>query len=81
LERDNPARCSGPAKRRVGGASGTRFLAVGQNGAVVFSDDGLGLNWSIKSAGLGNTANLAKVVAVPSMYLAVGDAGANAVSR
>ena len=64
----------------VGGASGTRFLAVGSGGAVAFSDDGLPLasSWHQASAG---SANLAKVVAVPSMYLGVGDAGANAVSR
>jgi hypothetical protein len=60
----------------VGGASGTRFLAVGSGGAVAFSNDGL--TWSNASAG---SAPLMKVVAVPSMYLAVGDAGANAVSR
>jgi photosystem II stability/assembly factor-like uncharacterized protein len=65
----------------IGGASGTRFLAVGPGGAVVFSDTGLGLDWSVKSAGLGNTANLASVLAVPAMYLAVGDGGANVVSR
>ena len=61
----------------VGGATASRFLAVGQGGAVAFSDDGL--NWSSASAGSSN--NLAGVVYSPGMYLAVGDAGANAVSK
>jgi hypothetical protein len=61
----------------VGGATASRFLAVGQGGAVAYSDDGL--NWLSASAGLSN--NLAKVLFVPGMYLAVGDAGANAVSK
>jgi len=60
----------------VGGSAGTRFLAVGQNGAVVFSDDGV--FWQTSSSG---TSNLAKVLYVGSLYLAVGDAGVNAVSR
>jgi hypothetical protein len=60
----------------VGGASGSRFLAVGQGGAVVFSDDGV--NWTVASAG---SANLAKVVSAPSLYLAVGEAGTNVVSK
>ena len=60
---------------------GTRFVAVGQappgQGArVAFSDDGL--NWSLTSAG---SSDLTSVVVAPSMYLAVGTAGANAVSR
>jgi hypothetical protein len=59
----------------VGGASGSRILAVGQGGAVVFSDDGV--SWSQAASG----ASLSKVVFVPSLYLAVGDGGANAVSR
>lgn len=64
----------------VGGASGTRFLAVGSGGTVVFSDDGLALasSWHQASAG---SANFTDVVAAPSMYLTVGDTGANAVSR
>ena len=64
----------------VGGASGTRFLAVGLGGAVVFSDnnDLNGLTWTPASAG---AANLREVLSVPAMYLAVGDAGANVVSR
>jgi len=60
-----------------GGATASRFLAVGQGGAVAYSDDGL--NWLSASSGLSN--NLAKVLFVPGMYLAVGDAGANAVSK
>ena len=59
----------------VGGASGSRILTVGQGGAVVFSDDGV--SWSTAASG----ASLSKVVFVPSLYLAVGDGGANAVSR
>ena len=64
----------------VGGASGSRFLAVGQGGTVVFCDVFCndGINWSTASAG---STNLNKVLAAPGMYLAVGDAGANAVSR
>ena len=61
----------------IGGATATRFLAVGQGGAVAYSDDGL--NWSIASAGSSN--NLASVLFPRGLYLAVGDAGANAVSR
>ncbi len=60
----------------TGGASGSRFLAVGQGGAVVFSDDGV--NWTAASAG---SANLANVVSAPALYLAVGEAGTNAVSK
>jgi photosystem II stability/assembly factor-like uncharacterized protein len=59
----------------VGGASGTRFLAVGRGGAVAYSDDGL--SWFTASSG----ADLAKVIFAPSMYLAVGDAGANVVAK
>jgi hypothetical protein len=60
----------------VGGATASRFLAVGQGGAVSYSDDGV--NWIPASSG---SANLAKLLFVGGMYLAVGDAGANAVSR
>ena len=60
----------------VGGASGSRFLAVGPGGAVAYSDDGV--TW-VASASSG--ASLSKVVSAPGMYLAVGDAGANAVSK
>jgi hypothetical protein len=64
----------------VGGASGSRFLAVGQGGTVVFCDvfcDG-GINWSTASAG---STNLNKVFFAPAMYVAVGDAGANVVAK
>jgi hypothetical protein len=61
----------------VGGATASRFLAVGQTGAVAYSDDGL--NWSSASSGLSN--NLAGVLYAAGLYLAVGDAGANAVAR
>lgn len=59
----------------VGGASGSRILAVGQGGAVVFSDDGV--SWQTAASGV----SLSKVAFVSSLYLAVGDGGANAVSR
>ena len=63
----------------VGGASGSRFLAVGQSGTVVFCDAFCddGINWTTASSG----ADLAKVIFAPSMYLAVGDAGANVVAK
>jgi photosystem II stability/assembly factor-like uncharacterized protein len=64
----------------VGGASGTRFVAVGQGGAVVFSDDGIN-NWRSALNPPPGSPNLAKLVYAPSMYLAVGDAGANAVAK
>ena len=60
----------------VGGSAGTRFLAVGQGGAVVFSDDGV--NWLTASSG---SSNLAQVLYFGGLYLSVGDAGANVVSR
>ena len=59
----------------LGGATGTRFLAVGQGGAVVYSDDGF--NWIPASSGF----NLARAIFGGGLYLGVGDAGANAVSR
>ena len=60
---------------------GSRFVAVGQaplgQGArAAFSDDGL--SWTVTSAG---SSDLTSVLFAPSMYLAVGAAGANAVSR
>ena len=61
----------------IGGATATRFLAVGQGGAVAYSDNGL--TWLSASAGPSN--NLASVLFPRGLYLAVGDAGANAVSR
>jgi hypothetical protein len=60
----------------IGGSTGTRFLAVGDGGVVVFSDDGV--NWT---ALLSGTTNLAKVSYSGGMYIGVGDAGANVVSR
>lgn len=65
----------------TGGQAGTRFLAVGQGGAVVYSDDGL--TWKIASSGTTNNVanNLAKVLFVSGMYLSVGDVGVNAVSK
>ena len=60
----------------VGGASGTRFLAVGRGGAVAYMDDGG--PWKTATSG---SANLNKVLFAPGMYISVGDAGANAVSR
>src|SRR6266705_1762674 len=55
---------------------GSRFVAVGQGGMVVYSDDAI--NWSLSSAG---SADLASIIFTPSMYLAVGASGANAVSK
>lgn len=55
---------------------GTRFIAVGQGGAVAYSDDGLG--WPPASAG---SADFNAVIFTPAMYVAVGASGANAVSR
>jgi hypothetical protein len=54
----------------------SRFVAVGQGGAVVLSDDGM--DWTMASVG---SADLAQVVAAPAMYMAVGAAGANFVSK
>jgi len=59
----------------LGGATSTRFLAVGQGGAVVYSDDGF--SWTPASSG----SNLAKVIFAGGLYLGIGDAGASAVSR
>lgn len=64
----------------VGGASGTRFVAVGQGGAVVLSDDGIN-NWRSALNPPPGSPNLAKLVFAPAMYIAVGDAGANVVAR
>lgn len=57
-------------------AYGSRFVAVGQGGRVVFSDDGA--NWTTASAG---SDDLAQVLTAPGMYMAVGAAGANFVSK
>ena len=61
----------------------SRFVAVGQGvagqgGRVVFSDDGT--TWTPTSVGSG-AEDLAQVVAAPAMYMAVGAAGANFVSK
>jgi len=55
---------------------GSRFVAVGQGGAALYSDDGL--SWSMAS---GSSGDLSGVVYTPSMYVAVGAAGANAFSK
>jgi len=57
---------------------GTRFVAVGQGGVVAYSDDPIN-NWLTTSSG--SAADLAAVIFTPGMYLAVGAAGANAVSK
>ena len=60
----------------VGGAAGSRFLAVGDAGAVAFSDDGA--TWS---SIVSLSSNRAKSLYVGGLYLGIGDAGANDVSR
>jgi hypothetical protein len=55
---------------------GSRFVAVGQGGAVAYSDDGI--NWSTSSAG---SLDLNRVIFTPGMYVAVGAGGANAVAK
>lgn len=55
---------------------GSRFVAVGQGGKVVYSDDGL--SWPTTSAG---SDDLASVVFSPAMYVAVGGLGANAAAK
>jgi hypothetical protein len=54
---------------------GSRFVAVGQGGALAYSDDGV--NWSTSTTGI----DLNRVIFAPGMYVAVGAAGANAVSK
>ncbi len=58
--------------------AGARFLAVGQGGTVVFSDDAS--IWSSPSTPPGS-ADLARVIFTPGMYVAVGAAGANAIAK
>jgi len=60
---------------------GTRFVAVGQGGAVAYSDDAI--KWSsVPGFPPGSpTPDLASIIFTPAMYLAVGPSGANAVSR
>ncbi len=69
-----------PSLRSVtsGGALGTRFLAVGQGGTVVFSDDGT--TWRSPLTPPGPT-NLTRVIFTPAMYVAVGETGTNAFSK
>lgn len=55
---------------------GSRFMAVGEGGAVAYSDDGQ--NWTQTTAG---PADLTRVLFTPGMYVAVGAAGANVVSK
>ncbi len=57
---------------------GSRFVAVGEGGAVVFSDDGS--TW-LPPTKPPDPANLARVVFTPAMYVAVGEAGANAFAK
>ncbi|HUL93556.1 MAG TPA: hypothetical protein VLV56_14525 [Burkholderiales bacterium] len=64
----------------VGGASASRILAVGQGGAVVYSDDGVAGTWQTAPPP-GSSNNLASVLFSSGLYLGVGDAGANVVSR
>ena len=63
---------------------GSRFVAVGQGGMVVYSDDAIN-NWSLSSvpgSPPGSPApDLAAITYAPAMYLAVGASGANAVSK
>ena len=54
---------------------GSRFVAIGQGGAVAYSDDGI--NWFTSTTGL----DLNRVIFAPGMYVAVGAAGVNAVSK
>jgi hypothetical protein len=56
---------------------GSRFVAVGQGGKIAYSDDGL--SWSLASAA--GSDDLASVIFAPAMYVTVGAAGANAVSK
>ena len=62
---------------------GTRFVAVGQQGMVAYSDDAI--NWSLSSVPVSvpppPPPDLAAVIFTPAMYLAVGASGANAVSK
>jgi hypothetical protein len=61
-----------------GGASLTRFLAVGLAGSAVYSDDGTTWNPPKKTPPSGD---LSSVIFANPMYMAVGAAGASAVSR
>jgi hypothetical protein len=68
----------------VGGATGFRFMAVGLGGAVVFGDsviDNVPVNSIQWKTPIGPTADLSSVLFFLGQYLAVGAAGANAVSH
>ncbi len=56
---------------------GSRFVAVGQGGVAVYSDDAI--NWSLSS--VQGSADLAAIIATPASYFAVGASGANAISE
>jgi hypothetical protein len=60
----------------TGAVFGSRFVAVAQGGTAVYSDDGL--NWTQTTASIND---LSRVLFVPGMYMAVGAAGANVVSK
>ena len=70
----------------VGGATGLRFMAVGLGGAVVFGDSVINnvpvssIQWSTP-AKQSPTGDLSSVLFFLGQYLAVGAAGANAVSH
>jgi len=67
----------------VGGATGFRFLAVGQGGAAVFGDSVINslpvsnIQWN--AASQPPTSDLSSVLFLVGQYLAVGPAGASAV--
>ena len=64
------------AQNLRGIAFGSRFVAVGQGNLVVHSDDAI--TWV---PALSGTADLAAIAFAPAMYVAVGAAGANTVSK
>lgn len=70
----------------VGGATGLRFMAVGLGGAVIFGDSVINnvpvssIQWSTP-AQQSPTGDLSSVLFFLGQYLAVGSAGANAVSH
>lgn len=69
----------------VGGATGTRFLAVGQGGAVVFGDSVISnlpvVNIQWTTASQPPVGDFSSVHFFTGQYLAVGAAGVNAVSH
>jgi hypothetical protein len=70
----------------VGGATGFRFMAVGLGGVVVFGDSVINnvpvnsIQWSTPAT-QSPTGDLSSVLFFLGQYLAVGSAGANAVSH